>query len=162
LGATFYYMLTGRTPFGDGTVAQKLLWHQSRQPKPVTEYRQDVPDDLAAVILKMMAKDPADRYQTPLDLADALEPFTRDPIAPPPDRERPPLRPAAPGTTSTPDPGDTPVGLKGAPSSPPPRALQGMTSPPPRSGPTPSPMPAASAPASPPPKSKPPASPTPA
>ena len=33
LGATFYYCLTGRTPFADGTVAQKLIWHQTRQPK---------------------------------------------------------------------------------------------------------------------------------
>ena len=62
LGATFFYLLTGRTPFGDGTVAQKLIWHQSRQPKPVTEYRKDVPPDLAALLLKMMAKLPDDRY----------------------------------------------------------------------------------------------------
>src|SRR4029077_2617954 len=62
LGATFYYLLTGRTPVGEGAVAQKLLWHQSRQPKPVTEYRKDVPPDLSAILLKMMSKEPADRY----------------------------------------------------------------------------------------------------
>ena len=157
LGATFYYMLTGRTPFGDGTVAQKLLWHQSRQPKPVTEYRQDVPDDLAALILKMMAKDPADRYQTPQELGDALEPFTREPIPPPTDAEMPHLSPAATGVPGVPDPGETTVGLKGEPASPP-RALQSMTSPMPRSGPMPAPT---TPPLSPPPKSKPPASPTP-
>src|SRR5262249_41784002 len=32
LGATFYFILTGRTPFAEGTVAQKLIWHQTRQP----------------------------------------------------------------------------------------------------------------------------------
>ena len=35
LGATFYFCLTGRTPFAEGTVAQKLIWHQTRQPKPI-------------------------------------------------------------------------------------------------------------------------------
>ena len=35
LGATFYFCLTGRTPFHEGTVAQKLIWHQTRQPKPI-------------------------------------------------------------------------------------------------------------------------------
>ena len=35
LGGTFYFCLTGLAPFADGTVAQKLIWHQSRQPKPL-------------------------------------------------------------------------------------------------------------------------------
>ena len=35
LGATFYFCLTGRTPFAEGTVAQKLIWHQTRKPKPI-------------------------------------------------------------------------------------------------------------------------------
>ena len=37
LGATFYFCLTGRTPFAEGTVAQKLIWHQTRQPKPIRD-----------------------------------------------------------------------------------------------------------------------------
>src|SRR4029077_7617339 len=56
LGATFYFMLTGRTPFGDGTIAQKLLWHQTRQPKSVSEYCKDLPEELVAIICKMMDK----------------------------------------------------------------------------------------------------------
>src|SRR5262249_6337893 len=35
LGATFYFLLTGRPPFPEGRAAQKLVWHQTRQPKPV-------------------------------------------------------------------------------------------------------------------------------
>ena len=35
LGATFYYLLTGSAPFPEGSVAQKLIWHQNRQPRPV-------------------------------------------------------------------------------------------------------------------------------
>src|SRR5207249_10450294 len=73
LGATFYYMLTGRTPFSEGTVAQKLLWHQTRQPKLIRSLRQDVPEGMSAVVEKMMAKDPEQRYQTPLAIAEVLE-----------------------------------------------------------------------------------------
>ena len=57
LGATFYFCLTGSTPFGEGTVAQKLIWHQTRQPKPVRQLRPEVPEGLAAVLDKMMAKE---------------------------------------------------------------------------------------------------------
>ena len=44
LGATFYFLLTGKSPFGEGTVAQKLIWHQTRQPKPIGSFRDDVPE----------------------------------------------------------------------------------------------------------------------
>jgi serine/threonine protein kinase len=99
LGATFYFLLTGKTPFGEGTVAQKLFWHQSRQPKPVRETRSEVPPELDAIIAKMMAKDPADRYQAPAELADALAAFTEAPIAAPPESEMPRLSPAAAART---------------------------------------------------------------
>lgn len=83
LGATFYFVLTGRTPFGEGTIAQKLLWHQTRQPRPIRSLRPDLPESLAAVLEKMMEKDPQKRYQAPGDVAAAVEPWTRTPIAPP-------------------------------------------------------------------------------
>src|SRR5207247_3952084 len=35
LGATFYFCLTANPPFSEGTVAQKLIWHQNRAPKPI-------------------------------------------------------------------------------------------------------------------------------
>src|SRR5437764_7167730 len=65
LGATFYFVLTGRTPFGEGSVAQKLIWHQTRQPKPIRSLRPDVPEKLVAIVDRMMAKDPAGRYPAP-------------------------------------------------------------------------------------------------
>src|SRR5262249_32683564 len=99
LGATFYFVLTGRTPFGEGTVAQKLIWHQTRAPKPIPSQRPDVPEGLAAILEKMMSKDPAQRYQTPSAIADALVPFTQTSIAPPPEVEMPRLSPAATGGT---------------------------------------------------------------
>jgi serine/threonine protein kinase len=99
LGATFYFCLTGRTPFTEGTVAQKLIWHQTRQPKPIRQLRAEVPEELAALIERMMAKDPAQRPQTPLEVADALAPFTQGAIGPPPEEEMPRLSPAALGLT---------------------------------------------------------------
>src|SRR5262245_36655408 len=126
LGATFYFMLTGRTPFGEGTVAQKLLWHQNRQPKPVTEFRNEVSPELAAVITKMMAKERGQRYHTPAEVGRALEPFTQDAISPPPDREMPHLSPAAAGAGEAEQPTDTAI-VKTVPPTVP-KALQGMSS----------------------------------
>jgi eukaryotic-like serine/threonine-protein kinase len=102
LGATFYFCLTGRTPFTDGTIAQKLIWHQTRQPKPIRPLRPEVPESVAAIVDKMMAKDAAQRPQTPQEVADALAPWTQTPIPPPPEHEMPQLSPAAMGTS----PGD--------------------------------------------------------
>jgi serine/threonine protein kinase len=89
LGATFYFLLAGRPPFGDGSVAQKLVWHQMRAPEPVHTARPETPEGLADVVAKMMAKDPAARFQTPADVYEALAPWTQTPIPPPPEEEMP-------------------------------------------------------------------------
>ena len=72
LGATFYYCLTGRPPFGTGTVAQKMLWHQMRTPEPIQKTRGDLPAQITDIVEKMMAKDPAERFQTADELLAAL------------------------------------------------------------------------------------------
>lgn len=97
LGGTFYFMLTGNPPFPEGTVAQKLLWHQSKPPKPISAYRQDVPAQLVAIVEKMLAKEPADRFTTPADLMAALAPWVQTPIAPPTEAEIPQVSVAAGG-----------------------------------------------------------------
>ncbi len=89
LGATFYFLLAGKPPFGDGTVAQKLVWHQMRAPAPIRNARPETPEGLAAIVVKMMAKDPAQRYQTPAEVYEALAPWTQTPIPPPPEEEMP-------------------------------------------------------------------------
>src|SRR5262249_44372661 len=66
----------------DGTVTQKLLWHQMREPKPLRSLRGDVPAGLERVIARMMAKAPADRYETPGEVADALLRFAEGPYIP--------------------------------------------------------------------------------
>jgi WD40 repeat protein len=101
LGVTFYFLLTGKSPFQEGTLAQKLLWHQMRAPRPVREIRPELSAELAGIIDQMMAKAPADRFQTPLELAEALAPFVQEPIAPPPEEEMPGLCPALRGPDST-------------------------------------------------------------
>ncbi len=65
LGCTLFYMLAGRPPFPDGTVLQKLLQHQEEPPPDVRAMNPAVPADLAAILLKLMAKDRDRRYQTP-------------------------------------------------------------------------------------------------
>src|SRR5439155_26269507 len=119
LGATFYFCLSGKTPFSEGTVAQKLIWHQTRQPKSIRTIRPEVPEGVAAIVEKMMAKEAAQRYQTPQEVMDALEPWTGTPIGPPPVEEMPRLCAAALGVTVPSD------GSASPPSAPP----SGMPSP---------------------------------
>ncbi len=101
LGATFYFCLTGRTPFAEGSVAQKLIWHQTRQPKSIRQLRPETPESIAALVERMMAKDPAQRPQSPMEVADAIAPWTQTPIPPPPEHEMPQLSPAAMGGASS-------------------------------------------------------------
>jgi len=72
LGCTLFFMLTGRPPFPEGTVLQKLLAHQGDPPPEVRELRPDVPDSLAEVLATMLAKRPEERFQTPAELSAAL------------------------------------------------------------------------------------------
>ncbi len=95
LGGTFYYLLTGRPPFHEGTVPQKLVWHQTREPKPVTEFRPDIPAGVVAILTKLLAKNPADRYQTPAQLVTALAPWVQTSVPLPSEDEFPQLSPAA-------------------------------------------------------------------
>ncbi len=75
LGCTFHYLLTGKVPFPGGTTLEKLLRHSSAPPTPVNELRPSVPAAVAALVARLMAKDPVARFQTPAELAEALEPF---------------------------------------------------------------------------------------
>jgi WD40 repeat protein len=75
LGCTLYDLLAGRPPFPEETAVRKVLAHAQRQPQPLRELRKDVPPALARVVERMLAKDPAQRYQTPAEAARALAPF---------------------------------------------------------------------------------------
>jgi serine/threonine protein kinase len=68
LGCTLYFMLTGEPPFPDGTALQKLLSHGSQPPPDPRRVRSDLGDELIAIMMKLMAKRPTDRYQKPVEL----------------------------------------------------------------------------------------------
>ena len=72
LGCTLFYMLTGRPPFPEGTVLQKLLQHQGEKPPDVRQSRPDSPEEVSQLLRRMMAKDPRRRFQTPAELIDGL------------------------------------------------------------------------------------------
>jgi serine/threonine protein kinase len=75
LGCSFYYLLTGRAPFWGKSLAQLLLKHQLERPKPLSDFRNDVPPAVEELLLRLLAKKPGDRPQTAAEVAAALEPF---------------------------------------------------------------------------------------
>jgi serine/threonine protein kinase len=72
LGCTFYFALTGQPPFPDGSDLEKLVKHQLHEPLPLPGLRPEVPAGVAAVIQRLMAKQPSARFQTPADLVHQL------------------------------------------------------------------------------------------
>ena len=75
LGCTFYFLLTGKPPFSDGTLAQRIAKHQTEMPTPVRQVRADCPGELEGICVKMIQKDPKYRYQSANDVATVLENF---------------------------------------------------------------------------------------
>jgi serine/threonine-protein kinase len=75
LGCTLYYLLIGRPPFPGPSLMQKLMQHQQAEPEAVQQLRSDVPDELAAVLQRMMAKKPEERFQIPLLVVGGLRRF---------------------------------------------------------------------------------------
>ncbi|MFO1005894.1 MAG: protein kinase [Planctomycetaceae bacterium] len=72
LGCTLFFLLAGHPPFNAGSLAQRLIAHQTQPPPAITSIRPDVPLSLQAIIEKMMAKKVEDRYQSAQEVADDL------------------------------------------------------------------------------------------
>ncbi|HZV06506.1 MAG TPA: serine/threonine-protein kinase [Gemmataceae bacterium] len=72
LGCTLYHMLTGQAPVPEGTAAKKLHHHQHVKPTDPRQFVPDLPDEVAVILDRMMAKHPKDRYQTPEHLVHHL------------------------------------------------------------------------------------------
>jgi tRNA A-37 threonylcarbamoyl transferase component Bud32 len=81
LGCTLFHLLTGHVPYPADTPLKKILAHREK-PLPIGDLGADVPPGLTAVLVRMLAKKPDDRFQTPGEVARALEPFTKSTSAP--------------------------------------------------------------------------------
>ena len=77
LGCTLYFLLTGRPPFVEDTPVKMVLAHIEKPPPSLTMVRPEVPPALAAVVGRMLAKNPTARYQQPVEVAQALVPFIK-------------------------------------------------------------------------------------
>jgi hypothetical protein len=78
LGCTLYKLLAGNAPFSDPEfkpTPKKKLAHTQLQVPPLRSRRPEVPAAVAAVVERMLEKDPAQRYATPIEVANALAPF---------------------------------------------------------------------------------------
>ena len=72
LGCTFYYLLTAQVPFPGGSLISKLDKQRWQAPTSLDHLRGDIPPAVVRVVEKLMAKKPAERFQNPGELADAL------------------------------------------------------------------------------------------
>jgi serine/threonine protein kinase len=111
LGCTLYYVLSGGPPFRGNHLWDVYQAHFSMEAGALNLVRPEVPAELAAVVAKMMAKDPGRRFQTPDEVARALTTFfkTGTPLLPAPRAEMSrvgtqvaPLPPASAGPASAP------------------------------------------------------------
>ncbi len=75
LGCTLYKALTGAPPFPDTSLLRQLLRHGTEQPRPLRESSPALPEPLESIVATMLAKDPAQRFQTPGAAAEALKGF---------------------------------------------------------------------------------------
>jgi hypothetical protein len=76
LGCTFYHLLAGRPPFRHVETTRKVLAHARESPPPVRELRPDVPEAVAALVHKLLAKRPEERYPSTRAFIEALEAAT--------------------------------------------------------------------------------------
>jgi serine/threonine protein kinase len=80
LGCTFFYLLTAQVPYPGDTWSETLLRHQFDPTPSVTKHRPEVPEEIAAVVGHLMAKDPDERFQSPGELAAVLLSWLAGPI----------------------------------------------------------------------------------
>ncbi len=75
LGCTLYHMCAGRVPFPSPSLPEKLFAHQALEPTPLNELVPGIATGLVAIVQRMMRKVPDERYPTPIQVVQALEPY---------------------------------------------------------------------------------------
>jgi serine/threonine protein kinase len=78
LGCTLYELLAGQPPFarpGCESAFQKMKAHAEAPVPPIRERRPDVPEGLARILERMLAKDREGRFASPADVVQAMQPF---------------------------------------------------------------------------------------
>src|SRR5208337_4705972 len=75
LGCTLYCLLTGHPPFPEGSLAQRIVKHQTQEPRDILLERPNTPPELVGICKRMMAKEPEARYQTMQEVSAALGPL---------------------------------------------------------------------------------------
>jgi serine/threonine-protein kinase len=78
LGCVLYYCLTGRVPFPEGSAVEKMMAHQTKEPEPLAALAPDAPPGLAAVVKRLMAKKPEERFAGCDEVVEALQQFAGD------------------------------------------------------------------------------------
>ena len=101
LGCTFYFVLTAKPVFPGNTIVHKIMAH-ARDPRPsLQELRTDLPVEVDQVLKKMMAIDPADRFQSMAEVVEALEWMAGAASVPPAESSAPAREVAAPKPVAT-------------------------------------------------------------
>ena len=77
LGVVLYELLTGKTPFDGETPVEIAMKHLSTTPKPPSKLRPDVPRELDMVVMRALAKNPDERYQSADEMEGDLERVAR-------------------------------------------------------------------------------------
>jgi eukaryotic-like serine/threonine-protein kinase len=72
-GVVLYEMLTGKVPFAGDSAIEIAMKHVNELPKPPSSLRPEIPPELDQIVLRALAKDPEDRYQTAEEFIEDLE-----------------------------------------------------------------------------------------
>ncbi len=88
LGATFYFCLSGQPPCGEATFAKKIP-SRHRRPAPLRSLRPEIAEEMATIIDRMLARNPAERFASAQAVFEALAPWRQRPVAVPTDDEMP-------------------------------------------------------------------------
>ena len=100
LGCTAYFLLAGTPPFQAEKLSQKLIAHQVNEAKPLHLVRPNIPVEFSAVIMKLLAKKPEQRWQSAGEFLAAIEPWTKEPYELPKPEDFPSRNEAVYGPTT--------------------------------------------------------------